>query len=125
MATVAHEARITLAPRHFDSGMRLPRAWSVLHVCLEQLPEHLRMMLWLSDIEQRPIEDAATVAGIAESLAVARLTRARLMLAKALCHQVTSVGAGHRTSGMSTLLAPSTPIVVPLAGTHGRKAARL
>ena len=78
------------------------------------------MMLWLSDIEQRPIEAAAAVVGIAEPLAAARLTRARLMLAKALCRQVTSVAARHRTTGMSALRAPSASMMIPVSVSRER-----
>jgi DNA-directed RNA polymerase specialized sigma24 family protein len=62
-----------------------PDAWLVMRACLDELPERYRAALWLADVEQLPASDVAAHLNVSLMTVTARLDRARLMLAKALC----------------------------------------
>jgi DNA-directed RNA polymerase specialized sigma24 family protein len=117
MRTTARKAPLALVARHpvlagaaparvppvVESGVlvRLPipgsmavraHARAVLRACLNELPERYRMAVWLSDVEQRSVQDVAALLGITIAMATARLERARQMLSKALCRLCVQAG---------------------------------
>ena len=58
---------------------------AALRACLDELPDRYRSVLWLVEVEQRPIPEVAAVLDLSISLTTARVERARHMLARTLC----------------------------------------
>jgi RNA polymerase sigma-70 factor, ECF subfamily len=73
---------------------------SLLETGVKRLPAKYRVVLMLRDIEQVPIEDAATALGLGIPAVKARLLRGRLMLRESLAPHFAQAGKGSAGGGI-------------------------
>ncbi len=73
---------------------------SLIETGVKRLPAKYRVVLMLRDIEQLPIEDAATALGLGIPAIKARLLRGRLMLRESLAPHFAQAGKGSAGGGI-------------------------